>query len=298
VTITTIGQIIIVMFLWAVCFPLITLGIEFAPHLTFATLRAVIAGLALTALAIALRRPWPQGRRIWTIISIVGVGATSFGFFGMFHAAEFVSPGIATVIANTQPLMAAVLAGVLLNERLTARGKIGLLIGFVGILVISSPQLFSDSRSENYAFGITYILLAALGITVSNVLIKKIAGSIDVLMAMGLQMLIGSIPLAVAAWATEEPTSIRWSFTFIVALVALSLFGTALVYWLWFSVLAKAPLNRANAYSFLVPIFGLAMGVMFYEETLGWSQLVGIILAIVGVTLVTRRGTIQDEIDS
>ena len=296
-TITTIGQIILVMFLWAVCFPLITLGIEFAPHLTFATLRAVVAGLALIALAISLRRPWPQGRRIWTIISVVGIGATSLGFFGMFHAAEFVSPGIATVIANTQPLMAAVLAGVLLQERLTVQGKVGLFIGFIGILVISSSQLFSGS-SENYALGVTYIVLAAIGITVSNVLIKKIAGNIDALMAMGLQMLIGSIPLAVAAWTLEDPTAIRWSFTFIVVLIALSLFGTALVYWLWFSVLTKAPLNRANAYSFLIPIFGLTMGVMFYGETLEWPQLVGIILAIVGVTLVTRHGTIQDEANS
>jgi len=297
VTITTIGQIILVMFLWAVCFPLITLGIEFAPHLTFATLRAVVAGLALIALAISLRRPWPQGRRIWTIISVVGIGATSLGFFGMFHAAEFVSPGIATVIANTQPLMAAVLAGVLLQERLTVQGKVGLFIGFIGILVISSSQLFSGS-SENYALGVTYIVLAAIGITVSNVLIKKIAGNIDALMAMGLQMLIGSIPLAVTAWTLEDPTAIRWSFTFIVVLIALSLFGTALVYWLWFSVLTKAPLNRANAYSFLIPIFGLTMGVMFYGETLEWPQLVGIILAIVGVTLVTRHGTIQDEANS
>jgi len=297
VTVITIGQIILVMFLWSICFPLITVGIEFAPHLTFATLRALMAGVALTALAIALRRPWPQGCRIWVILSIVGTGATSLGFFGMFHAAEFVSPGIATVIANTQPLMAAILAGVLLKERLTVQGKVGLFIGFVGILVISSSQLFSGS-SENYALGITYIVLAAIGITVSNVLIKKIAGNIDALMAMGLQMLIGSIPLAVAAWTLEDPTTIQWSFTFIVALVALSLFGTALVYWLWFSVLTKAPLNRANAYSFLIPIFGLTMGVMFYGETLGWPQLVGIILTIVGVTLVTRHGTIQDEVYS
>jgi len=293
VTIITIGKIILVMFLWSICFPLITIGIEFAPHLTFATLRAMMAGVALTALAIALRRPWPQGCRTWVIISIVGTGATSLGFFGMFHAAEFVSPGIATVIANTQPLMAAVLAGVLLKERLTTWGKVGLFLGFIGILVISSSQFFSGN-SENFTLGITYIVLAAIGITVSNVLIKKIAGSIDVLMAMGLQMLIGSIPLAIAAWAIEEPTEIQWSFTFIIALTVLSLLGTAFVYWLWYTILIKVPLNRANAFSFLVPIFGLTMGVMFYGESLTWPQYIGIILAILGVTLVTRHGTVQD----
>jgi drug/metabolite transporter (DMT)-like permease len=260
------------------------------PHLTFAALRAILAGLTLTILAVALRRPLPREPRIWAMVAIVGLGATTLGFLGMFHAAEFVSPGIATVIANTQPLLAAVLAGVVLNERLTARGKAGLLLGFLGILVITSPRLFSGGQ-ENYIIGVAYIILAALGITVSNVLIKRISGNIDALMAMGLQMLIGSLPLAVGAWAMEDPTAIRWSFTFVGALLGLSLFGTALVYCLWFSVLEKAPLNRANAFSFLIPIFGLTMGTLFYGETLGWPQLVGIALTILGVGLVTRGGT-------
>lgn len=289
-TIVTIAQIILVMLLWAACFPLIIAGIEFAPHLTFAALRAILAGVVLTALALALRRPLPKEGRVWAMIAVVGLGATSLGFLGMFHAAEFVSAGIATVIASTQPLLAAGLAGIVLNERLTAHGKAGLALGFVGILVIASPQLFSDGQN-NYILGYAYIILAALGITVSNVLIKRIAGNVDALMAMGLQMLIGSIPLILGAWAMEEPTAIRWSFTFVAALLGLSLFGSALVYWLWFSVLEKAPLNRANAFSFLIPIFGLTMGALFYGESLGWSQLIGIALTVLGVGLVTRRGT-------
>ena len=289
-TVVTVAKIILVMLLWAACFPLITAGIEFAPHLTFAALRAVLAGLTLTILALALRKPLPREPRIWAMVTIVGLGATTLGFLGMFHAAEYVSPGIATVIANTQPLLAAVLAGAVLNERLTTHGKAGLILGFLGILVIASPRLFSGGQ-ESYIIGVAYIILAAVGITVSNVLIKRIVGNVDALMAMGLQMLIGSIPLALGAWVMEEPASIQWSFTFVWALLGLSLFGTALVYWLWFSVLEKTPLNRANAFSFLIPVFGLTMGVLFYGESLDWLQLVGIALIILGVGLVTRPGT-------
>ena len=296
-SIATIAKIILVMMLWAACFPLIPAGIEFAPHMTFAALRAFLAGVTLTLLAVALRRPLPKEPQIWAMVAIVGLGATTLGFVGMFHAAEFVSPGIATVIANTQPLLAAVLAGAVLNERLNAHGKVGLLLGFVGILAITSTRLFSGGQ-ENYIIGVAYITLAALGITVSNVLIKRIAGKVDALMAMGLQMLIGSIPLALSAWTMEDPTSIRWSLTFVGAFLGLSLLGTALVYWLWFSVLEKTQLNRANAFSFLIPIFGLTMGFLFYDETLGWPQLVGIALTILGVGLVTRRGTRSLEVDT
>ena len=118
----------------------------------------------------------------------------------------------------------------------------------MGILVITSPQILTGGQ-ENYILGVAYIVLAALGVTVSNVVIKRIAGNVDALMAMGLQLLIDSIPLAIVAWATEEPTAIQWSLPFVGALLVLSLFGSALVYWLWFSVLEKTPLNRANAFS-------------------------------------------------
>ena len=292
------SKIIVVMLLWAICFPLIAAGFAYAPHLTFAALRAFIAGAALLAVGLALGRPLPHGAGVWVILVFVGLGATSLAYLGMFHAAEFVSPGIATVIANTQPLLAAVLAGMFLNEYLDGYGKLGLVLGFAGIVFIAAPQLVT-SQAESYIIGIAYILLAVLGITVSNVLIKRIAGKVDAIMAMAIQMLIGGVPLAIAAFAFEQPLDVIWSPRFILILVALSLFGSALVYWLWISILAKTPLNRANAFSFLVPVFGLAMGAAFYGETLGWPQIIGIVLTLVGIGLVNRNnrrtGKIQLE---
>lgn len=293
-SILTISKIVAAMLLWAACFPLLTVGIKLAPHLSFATLRAVIAGLVLVGLACALRRPFPREPRIWAMLCIMGFGATSLGFLGMFHAAEFVSPGIATVIANTQPLLAAGLGGILLGERLQVAGKAGLFMGFLGILVIAAPQMFSGNQA-NYLTGIAYIALAAVGVSISNVLIKKIAGQVDPLMAMGLQFLIGSVPLAIIAGMTEEPGAIQWSPTFFVVLLTLAVFGSALVYVLWISVLAETPLNKANAFSFLVPVFGLTIGVLLYGEVLNPLKFLGISLAIIGVALVTQRGAAQES---
>lgn len=283
------------MLLWAVCFPLITIGIALAPHLSFATLRAALAGLVLIGLARALGRPFPRAGAMWVTIALMGFGATSLGFLGMFHAAEFVSPGIATVIANTQPLLAAALGGIVLGERLSLLGKTGLLTGFLGIVVIAMPAMFSGG-GDSYLLGVAYIILAALGITISNVMIKKIAGQVDPFMAMGLQMLIGSIPLAIAAGLTEDPAAIQWNVTFVTVLVLLAVFGSALVYVIWMSVLSEVPLNQANAFSFFIPVFGLTMGVLFYGEALGPLKLAGIVLAVIGVILVTRKGAARPAV--
>ncbi len=289
------SRIVLVMFLWAICFPLITAGSVYAPHLTFAALRAFLAGAALIGLGLALRRPWPRGGRVWITLVGVGLGATSLGYLGMFMGSEFVLPGIATVLANTQPLLAAILAGLVLNERLGRVGWLGMGLGFAGIVLIALPRLLT-AQSGDFASGVAYILMAALGITVSNVLIRSIAGRADPIMAMGAQLLIGGVPLLAGACVFDDSASVDWSTNFLLILAALSLFGSALVYWLWGTILATTELSHANAFSFLVPVFGLGMGAAFFGERLGWFEVAGIGLTLVGIALANRLSSDTDEV--
>lgn len=281
-------RLLAVMGLWAACFPLITVGLDLAPHLAFAAMRAVLAGLCLLALAAFLRRPMPMGKRAWPLILLVGLGATTLGFLGMFHAAEFISPGLATVIANAQPLVATVLAHVFLGERLKTIGVTGLAIGFLGIVAIAWPSLASGEIRGDYALGIAYIALAAAGIAIGNVAMKRLPGEVDAIVAMGLQLLLGAVPLALLSVMSEDLTSVSLSGEFIAVLVILSVFGTSLAFWLWFATLKQIELNRANAFTFLVPLFGLALGAAFFEERLDWLQALGAALVVTGIVLVQR----------
>lgn len=287
-------QIVLVMLLWAICFPLITTGLPFAPPLTFAAIRAFIAGAALLVIALLLRRTQPTGLKIWLKLTFVGLGATTLGFFGMFYASEFVSPGIATVISNTQPLMASLLAFFILGEYLNIRGKAGLLLGFLGIVFIALPGLLSISGGT-YLAGVGYILLSAVGITISNVLIRYIAAQVDALTAMGWQLVLGSVLLTLLAILTENPSNVKWSPAFLFSLLGL-IVATALAFWLWCDVLKTTELNHANSFNFLIPIFGLAIGMIFYGETYGLLVLAGIGLILLGIILVNWPKKNRSEI--
>ena len=279
------------MFLWASCFPLLAIGVDYSPHITFAALRAVLAGVILIVFAFAQGKHLPRSPGVWFHLCLIGLGATSLGFLGMFHAAELVSPGIATVIANTQPLFASVLAVFVLNVWLSARGIVAIVVCFLGVVMIALPKIY-DGGGTGYVLGIGYIFLAAIGISVSNVFIKKVSGRVDALMAMGLQMLIGSVPLIVGAWLTEDLSRIQWNYNFVLVLFALALPGTALVYWLWCSVLERVQLNTANMFTFLVPFFGLGMGWLFFEETLSFIQAAGFGVTVIGIVLSTHSGAV------
>lgn len=283
-------RLVTVMLLWALCYPLITIGLDLAPHLAFATMRAGIAGTALLAIAVILRRPLPRDARSWAVLSLVGLGSTGFGFLGMFHAAEFISPGLATVIANTQPLIAAVFAHALLKEKLRAWGWVGLALGFAGIATIAAPSLNSEISASHWV-GIAYITLAATGVSVGNTGMKLLPRGTDTLVAMGLQLLLGAVPLALLSTATEDWSRVTWSSpSFVLVLVVLAVFGTSLAFWLWFSALSQIALNRANAFTFLVPIFGLFIGAAAFGERLGWPQVAGAVLVILAILLVQLCG--------
>lgn len=276
-----------VMFLWALCYPLITLGIDLAPHLSFATLRALVAGVALALGACALRRPVPRRWQTWASLAGIGLGTTSLGFLGMFHAAEFVSPGLATMVASSQPLIAAIMARLLLQERLCLAQAVGLILGFLGIVVISFSHLIDPTR-QNLAIGLTYVVLAACGVASGNVLMKALGNSVDPLVAMAAQTLFGAVPLAIAALVREQPSTIVWSSIFVASLLGLALLGTATAYWLWFTLLRRIPLSRCNAFTFLTPVIGLALGITFFGENVGVATLAGLLLTVAGILLVER----------
>ena len=247
-------RLLAVMVLWATCFPLITIGLDLAPHLAFAALRAALAGVCLIALGVFCRRPTPVGVRSWFLIVVVGLGATSMGFLGMFHAAEFVSVGLA------------------------------------GIALVAWPGIAGDN-GRGYSQGIAYVLLAATGVSIGNVAIKRLTGQADPIMAMGFQLLIGAAPLALLSILTEDVSLLTWSPKFLLVLLALAVFGSALAFWLWFESLERVTLSWANAFTFLVPIFGLVVGAAFFGERFEAIQATGILLVLTGIFLVQRGAT-------
>ncbi|OUC09870.1 hypothetical protein RY27_00235 [Litorilinea aerophila] len=284
---------IAVTFLWALCYPLIATGLAAAPPLAFAALRSLIAGAGLLTVAAVLRRPLPRDANTWLALLGAGLSATGLGFTGMFLAGGAVSPGLATVIANAQPLIAAGLAYFVLAERLGPRRRMGLALGFAGIILVALPGFGSNANST--PLGVAYVLLGALGVAVGNVLLKRLAGQVDLWMATGWQFVLGSVPLSLAAQIFESPVQITWAPTFVAVLLVLSLLGTALAFGLWFSLLHRGELTRLNTFTFLTPAFALLLGAVFFGERMSLVEGAGMALILAGVWWISRRTDVARE---
>jgi len=287
-------QVIVVMLLWALCYPLIATGLTTAPPLHLAALRSLLAGASLLVAGIAFRLPLLPGRNTWFTLVIISLTFTTLGFTGMFLAGGRVTPGLATVIANAQPLLAALLGYFVLPERITGAKGLALLIGFAGIIVIALPGLEGLSNNSTPA-GVSLVLFGATGVAIGNVLLKRIAHQVEPLIAMAWILLLGAIPLVAAAALFEQAAPIDWSMASVFNLVVLSVIGTALAFVLWLDVLRRAELILLNTYTFLTPVFALLIGMLFYAERLTYVEWVGVAVIACAILLASRiKGTAPD----
>jgi drug/metabolite transporter (DMT)-like permease len=201
----------------------------------------------------------------------------------MFLAGGRVSPGLATVLSSTQPLIAAMLGYVALSEWLGRQGLLALALGFAGVALVASDGLTGDGSFG--IVGVLYVLLAALGVAVGNVLLKKLVKRFDPLTALGGQFALGSLPLWAGTIALEDLAQFRWSGSLVLVYVALVVLGTVIPAVLWFALLEREDLNRMNAFTFLTPIFALLLGAAFFDERLAALQWVGTVLVLAAVVL-------------
>ena len=264
---------------WGACFVTIRWGLRDAPVLWFATLRALGAGVALLIVATAQRRPRPVGARQWWLVGVLGVTNASIGFAAMFAGVNGLATGSAAVLTNAQPLLILLPAWWLYGERVTARVTVGLVVGFSGLVVVAVPG--------GGGSGAWLSILAAAAITAGTLLSRRLAG-IDVVQAAGWHFLIGGAVLAAVAGTVEGLPQIDWTPRFVLSLAFLSLVGSALAFWAWFTETLRAPLGQLAAWTFLAPVFGIIFGVVLAGERPGGWTVAGMVLVLASLWAVVR----------
>lgn len=216
-------------------------------------------------------------------ISVAGVFAAGLPFLLFNFAAQSVPAGVMAVINAMTPLFGALIARLWLKEKLTRMRVAGLLLGFVGIIVLVWTDLsfgaggmgpgvlacLSASLCYGYAAnyttrhlkGVDPIALAAGAITASAVML---------------------LPFAVYAWPTTPVSFSAWS-----AALALSLLCTGLAYIVFYSLIDRVGAIRSITVTFLVPLFGILWGVLFLHEPLSPRMVIATAIVLLGTLLAT-----------
>ncbi len=266
---------------WGASFLFIDIGLDaFAPSVVaFARL-----GLGASALAMFPRARRAVDRADMPRIALLGLVWMGAPLMLFPFAQQHVDSSVAGMINGATPLATAVVAAVWLR-RLPGRWQlVGLLIGFLGVVAISLPNVRGADAS---AYGVALVLLAvtlygfAFNLAVP---LQQRYGSMPVLLRAQLVAAAAVAPFA----ATGIPAS-TWSWTSALAMVVLGVVGTGLAFPAMTTLVGRVGGPRGSVAIYLVPVIAIILGVLVRDEQVAVIALVGTALVIVGAWLTSRR---------
>lgn len=265
--------------LWASAFPGIRAGLEAYGPGELALFRSLVASGAF-ALHVALRRPRLPAAAEWPRIAALGIAGIAGYNLALNLGERTVGAGAASFLVATVPLFTALLASVLLREAFHWRLLVGLLVGLLGVGLISLGEgggLPADA-------GALFVLGAAVHQALFFVLQKR--------------SLARSAPLAVVAAATWVGTLLLLPFlpglvlqltgapaSATVAVAYLGLLPGTVAYLAWASVLARLPASAATPFLYLVPFVATLIAWGWLGETPGPRVVAGGLVVIAAVAL-------------
>jgi drug/metabolite transporter (DMT)-like permease len=251
------------------------------PVLT-AELRTLIAGVALAAW-FAFSGFDPQWRRWWPQYIIVGILSSAVPFLLWAYAALTQTAGLLSVLNATSPMWGALCSAIILGERLRARRVAGLVLGVVGVAVVTQPT----SRQDFDLIAIGAALTAAFCYGLAAAYMKRWASNVPSRgMAVGTQLVAGVLLIPfIPLWPpAAAPTPLVAG-----SMLALGLVCGAIAYLLYFRLIADIGATGALTVTYLIPVFGVLWGALFLGETVTLLMVAGAALVVLGTIFVLRN---------
>jgi drug/metabolite transporter (DMT)-like permease len=204
-----------------------------------------------------------------------------------------VSAGQASLLIATSPVFTALLATIVLRERLPIRGWVGIFLSFAGAVLISTAKRNGDFQFNRHALLILLsAVVAAVTIVIQKGYLKKYGamGVTSYMVWIGTFLLLPFAGRLIDAMRVAH-SSATW------AGIYLGVFPAALAYVTWAYVLSHAPASRAASCLYLIPALSFVFAWWWLGEVPQERTIVGGAMAIVGVILVNaRRPEIASEI--
>ena len=267
--------------IWSSAFTSARIIVTNASPLAALSLRFFISGLIGISIARFLGQKWHLTPNQWRATIIFGVCQNAIYLGLNFYAMQTVEASLASIIASSMPLLVAFAGWVFLKDSLPVMSILGLIFGMVGVVIIMSSRI--NSGIDFY--GVTFCIIAAIALTVATLSIKSMSSGENLLMVVGLQMLVGAVPLTIAS-ALTETLHINVTAGLITAFIYTTLAPGLLATWVWFKLVARIGATRAATFHFLNPLIGVTIAAIVLGESLSQYDIIGVIVIMVGILAV------------
>jgi len=268
-------------------------GLPFTGPFTLLLWRYMALSGLLGVWLIATRRfVWP-GRMAVGHTAVVGVLAHGVWLGCVLVAIDMAVPvGIIALVTALQPLLTGALSGLVVGERTGARQWLGLILGFCGVVIAVGARMSLDADTP--ALGYLLPFGSVVGITVASLMQRRwarrgVRTNLPLDVTLFYQSIATTLALLAPAWLVEEFAT-RWTMPFVATMAWLIVAVSLGAYWSMWRLLAKEEATRVASLFYLSPPVTMLMAWIAFGDTLITTDVLGLVVAGVGVWLVYRRG--------
>ncbi len=288
------------MVMWATSFPLIKVGLDFMPPLTFAFIRYSIAAILITA--ILFRRKGFSGmaseyRSDWKILTLAGVFGIAMPNALLNIGLQYTTASLSAIIQASGPVFTLIFAVILLKEFLGLDKMVGSVVAIIGIVLLVSQSGLDISNAS--FVGNVIILASSMCYAISGVIVKVALRKHHPVDVTGWSLIVGSFLLL---WTTplEIGATMNFNWQFAVIVVMLGIFPGCLAFLFYNYVLRTSEVSSLAFFIYLIPVIATLLAILFLGEIITAETVILASIAILGVViaqykLISRARGVQNE---
>ncbi len=291
----------LVYLFWGSTYLAIGIAVERIPPGLMCATRFTIAGVAmLAACALTGRRIHHSPRELFHM-AVVGILLLVGGNLTLSYAELIVPTGLAALLIAVTPLWFLVLDSLLLGDHhISHRGKIGLLLGIAGVVVLILPDLMMPAAIGRRELWWSFALLAgSFSWALGSVLSKKWQ-SADPFSATGWQVLFAGLGNLLFALLFERFSDATWTARGVGAILYLVVCGSWIGYTAYIWLLQHVPTSKVATYAYVNPVVAVFLGWLVLHERIDRFIVLGSAVVVASVVLVTsakiRTRTVAEEL--
>ena len=222
----------------------------------------------------------------WKTIFFISLFNMSLPFCLLAYATLSINAGFASILNATVPFFTAFLAFVFWRQSVSLIAIAGMIIGFIGVVVLMLDYSETSSTPGNLLAISAGLLASALYGTAANLTARHLAAVSGLAITTGSLLMAAICLLPFALWRQPEimPSGAIW-----LNVIALGVVCTGLAYIIFYGLISRIGSSRTVSVTLLVPVFSIAWGKLFLSEEITLLMLVACGLVLFGVGLTTGK---------
>jgi drug/metabolite transporter (DMT)-like permease len=287
----------ILALIWGSSFLFIRIGVAHVPPFQLVFVRTAIAAVGLNIVVLLRGKRLPGDRRRIADLLFLGIVNTVFPFALITWGETHIESGLASVLQATAALFTLVIAHfAFADERITLRKATGLLIGFLGVMVLASRSAGEQHGGSNgalYLLGQLAIVAASLCYAIGGTFSRKtIQNRLEPIVVAAGAMTVAAITTGILTYASpvvggQSPVNLlQLEPSELGAILALGLINTFVAYLIFYSLVAALGAARTSMITYVIPVVGLMLGAIFLGEQVDARLILGAVMIVGSIGIV------------